>query len=347
MSEPSVARTVEANRPDAAALHAASIVIDAVCPLLFTKTLVDWYKEGGVTVAAPTLASIEGMGPAMRSIASWKAFIRSREDLAQVRAACDVEQFKHDCKLGLLFHFQGGDPLEDDPELAHLYKELGVGIIQLCYNVRNRIGDGADERTDSGLSYFGVKVVAALNTARVIVDCAHTGVRTSLDAIELSTRPVVISHGNARGIHESPRNLPDHLIKAIGQSGGIVGIVGYPGFVGPSKRPTLDQFIDHLAYTADLIGIDHVGLGIDYYVGQWPVMDDVEAKRLYDEYVADGRWRPSTYPPPPHYYPAGIETPKTLPALTARLLERGFDAESVKKVLGLNWMRVYREVWGD
>jgi len=333
-------------RPEALKLHSESIVIDAVCPLVATKPLVDWYKEGGVTMIAPTMATVEGLSATMRVIAGWKAFIRSRVDLIQIETAHDVEDAKRNGKLGILLHLQGGDPLEDDPELAHLYKELGVGIIQLCYNVRNRVGDGADERTDSGLSYFGVKVVAALNSARVIVDCAHTGVRTSLDAIEVSTRPVVVSHGNARAIRDSVRNLPDHLIKAIGQSGGVIGVVGFPAFLGESPRPTLDHFIDHLSYIADLIGIDHVGLGIDYYAGQWPVMDDAEAKRLYDKYVADGLWRPGTYPPPPHYYPAGIETPKTLPALTERLLDRGFDVESIKKVLGLNWLRVYRTVWG-
>jgi membrane dipeptidase len=332
---------------DAAALHSESIVIDAVCPLLQKREYVNWYKEGGVTVAAPTLATTEGMAAAFKAIANWKAFLRSRPDLMQIRAAGDIETAKRHGKLGLLFHFQGCDPLEDDADLVHVYKELGVGIMQLCYNVKNRLGDGADERTDAGASYFGIRTIRAMNAARVIVDCAHTGVRTSLDAVEASTHPVVVSHGNARAIHHSVRNLPDHLIKAVGQSDGLVGIVGFPGFVGPGTKPTLDQFIDHLAYIADLIGIDHVGLGIDYYVAQWPVVTDEEAKRVYDKFVADGVWRSNTYGPPPHYYPAGIETPRTLPALTARLLERGFDADATRKVLGLNWLRVYRAVWGE
>ncbi len=332
---------------DFAELHGRSVVIDAVCPLLVRKEFVDWYREGGVTVAAPTIASVEGLDATMRSIGGWKSFIAARPDLMQVASVADIERAKREKKLGLLFHFQGADPIEDDTNLVHVYKALGVGIIQLCYNVRNRVGDGADERTDSGLSYYGLKVIEALNAARIIVDCSHTGIRTSLDAIEASTRPVIISHGNARGIKNSKRNLPDDLLKAIAASGGVIGAVGFPGFVGDAARPTLDQFIDHIAYIADLVGIDHVGLGIDYYAAQWPVMDDAEAKRAYDGYLADGRWRPGTYPPPPHYYPAGIETPRTLSTLTGRLLERGFDAVSVQKVLGQNWMRVYRAVWGE
>lgn len=332
---------------EASELHRSAIVIDAVCPLLHVKKYVDWYYEGGVTIAAPTIATSEGAAHALREIASWKAAIARDERLVQVDSAAGVEAAKRDGKLGLLLHFQGTGPIEDEPELVHAYKALGVGIIQLAYNVKNRVGDGADERTDAGISYFGERLIKAMNEARILVDCAHTGVQTSLDAIELSTRPVVISHGNPRAIHDVKRNLPDHLIKAVAATGGLVGAVGFPGFISPSPRPTLDQFIDHIAYMVDLIGIDHVGLGIDYYFAQYPVMTDEEAERCYQEQLKDGRWRPGTYPPPPHYYPQGIETPQTFPNLTARLLHRGFAPEDVRKVLGENWIRVYRAVWGN
>ncbi|GAB4179124.1 MAG: dipeptidase [Thalassobaculales bacterium] len=331
---------------DPLALHREAIVIDAVCPLLRDKKHVDWYIEGGCTVAAPTVASMETAAVALRAIAGWKKFIAGDPRLVQVDSAAGIEAAKAAGRLGLLFHFQGTDPIEDDPDLVYAYKALGVGIIQLCYNIKNRVGDGADERTDAGLSYFGLRLIQAMNDARIIVDCSHTGVQTSLDAVEASSRPVVISHGNPRAIKDSRRNLPDHLMKAVAASGGLVGMVGFPGFVADSPRPTLDQFIDHLAYSVDLIGIDHVGLGVDYYNGQWPVMSDEQARAYYDAVVANGKWRPGTYPPPPHYYPAGIETPRTLPVLTQGLAARGFGAEDIRKVLGGNWMRVYREVWG-
>ena len=327
-------------------LHATSIIIDAVCPLLRTKHYVDWYKEGGVTVATPTVTIGDGIDGTIRSLASWKQFIRSRSDLLQIYSVGDIERAKREGRLGLLMHFQGSAPLVDDPELSFIYKELGVGVIQLAYNVRNAIGDGADERTDSGLSYFGLKVIAALNEAKVVIDCSHTGVQTSLDAIDASKYPVVISHGNPRAIYNSNRNIPDDLIKAVASSGGVIGAVGFPGFVGASPNPTLDQYIDHITYMADLVGVDHVGLGIDYYNAQWPVMSDEEAQKLYEIRLANGSWRKNTYPPPPHRYPAGIETPQTLSALTFRLSERGFDKDSIQKILGENWMRVYRAVWG-
>ncbi|MBM3547616.1 MAG: membrane dipeptidase [Alphaproteobacteria bacterium] len=335
---------------DAEKLHREAIVIDAVCPLLSGQKYTDWYIEGGVTIAAPSVGAIEGITPTMRSIAAWKSFIQRNSGNAgrvtQVSSVKEMRQAKKDGRFGLYFHFQGTDPMEDDLDMVHAYKDLGVGIMQLCYNVRNRVGDGADERQDTGLSYFGVEMVKKLNEARVIVDVAHTGIKTSFDALEVSERPVICSHGNPRAVKNSHRNLPDDLMKAIAAQGGVIGMVGFPAFVADSPAPTLDQFIDHIAYTSDLVGIDHVGLGIDYYSGQYMVMPDDQAKTFYDSWIASGKWRPGTYPPPPHKYPQGIETPRTLQNLTKRMIERGFSAEDTRKVLGENWMRVYEQVWG-
>jgi membrane dipeptidase len=122
-------------------------------------------------------------------------------------------------------------------------------------------------------------------------------------------------------------------------------VVGFPAFVAATPRPSLDQMIDHVAWYADTIGIDHVGIGIDYFLGQHGIVDDAAARRTYDEQVRTGRWGEG-YPPPPYHYPAGIETPDRLANLTAGLLARGFSEADARKVLGGNWLRVYRAVWG-
>ena len=327
-------------------LHDEAIVIDAVCPLLMNKKYIEWYKEGGATAVAPTVASGENAAEAIRSVGGWLRFVRSRDDLILVRQAGDIERAKQEGKLGIYLHFQGTDPLENDIDLVDAFKAAGVGIIQLTYNVKNRVGDGGSERTDSGLSYFGLEFVKRCNEVGVIVDCSHTGYRTTMDAIEASTKPVVFSHANSKGVTDSPRNIADDQIKAVAATGGLVGIVGFPAFVADSTTPTLDQFIDHIDYDVNLVGIDHVGLGVDYYLGQHLVADEEDAKAVYDDMITTGRWRPEAYPPPPHRFPQGIETPRTLPNLTARLLERGYKAEDVKKILGGNWMRVFREIWG-
>ena len=109
---------------------------------------------------------------------------------------------------------------------------------------------------------------------------------------------------------KSRRNITDEQMKAAAGTGGLVGMVGFPSFVSASPRPTLDEFVDHIDYAVGLVGDDHVGLGLDYYRGQAPVVDDDEAMRMYEHRVATGDWRPESYPPPPHHFPDGIATPR-------------------------------------
>lgn len=331
----------------AADLHAGAIVVDAVCPLARDRRYLDWYRDGGVTLTVPTVASRESAVVTLGQLGGWTRTIAADPDLMPVRTAADVGLAKRSGRMGIALHFQGTDPIEGDLDLVEAYKELGVGIIGLCYNVKNRVGDGAEERTDCGLSRFGVALVKRLNEARVIVDCSHTGIRTSLDAVETSRAPVVLSHSNPRGIHDSMRNVPDDLIKAVASTGGVIGTAGFPSFLGTEAKPTLDRFVDAIAYVAELVGIEHTGLGIDYYLGQHGVATLEAAQTMYDAAIRDGSWQPGTYPPPPHHHPDGISTPRDLPNLTARLLERGFGADDVALVLGGNWLRVYREIWGE
>jgi membrane dipeptidase len=327
-------------------VHDEAIVIDATCPLLQDAAYLDWWIAGGATAVAPTITSVEGAAEATRRIATWLGRLRRDTRLRHITTAAGVEAAKRDGQLGIIFHFQGIGPIEDDLDLVFLYKELGVGMIQLAYNVASRAGAGCEDARDDGLTTFGVALVDRLNEARVVVDCSHTGERTTLEAIARSRAPVVFSHANARALRPSGRTISDEQMRAVAATGGLVGIVGFPAFVCASPRPTLDQFIDLIDYVANLAGIDHVGLGIDYFLGQAGVADDDSARRIYDRAVAGGVWNPANYPPPPYHYPHGIETPRTLSNLTQRLLERGYGAEDCHEVLGGNWLRIFRAVWG-
>ena len=328
-------------------VHQEAIVIDGTCPLLNDETYAAWWIEGGATAAAPTVGAHERAGGTLKNLARWRRIIARDERLVLVRSAADIERAKANDQFGIIFHFQNTTALEDDLNLVDAFKDLGVGMIQLTYNTRNRVGDGAEERTNAGLSHFGVRLIERLNEARVIVDCSHTGERTTLEAIARSTAPVVFSHANVKALRPSARTITDQQIKAAAETGGLIGIVGYPAFVSASPRPTLDEFIAHIDYVVELVGSDHVGLGIDYYQGQAGVADLATAEALYRGAVASGRWNPESYPPPPYHYPAGIETPRTLPNLTRRLLERGYSEDDTKKIIGGNWLRVFREVWGQ
>ena len=328
-------------------IHRDAILIDATCPLADYGEYWKSWEKGGATAIAPTVnRPPELMYDTVRRLGNWFEKLRENaEKLLVIESVDDIYRAKELNKLGLIFHLQGTTPIEMNINNIEMYYRLGVRMIQLTYNVRDFVGDGCQERTDSGLSEFGIKVIKEMNRLGIVVDCAHTGQQTTLEAIKVSKKPVIISHGNACGVCQNSRNLPDKIIRAIAQKGGVIGVNGYPGFVAKKKRPTLNDLINHVDYIANLVGIDHVSVGIDYFEGQAGVADDDAAKALYQDLVKGGVWDPKDYPPPPWAYPKGIEMPENLPNLTAGLLRRGYLEEEVRKILGLNLIRVFKEVW--
>jgi membrane dipeptidase len=328
-------------------VHSDAIVVDGACPLLRKSQYLDWYKKGGCTAVAPTVGLGLEAGGALKEIGGWLGLIKSREDLLLVRSGRDIDRAKREGKLGILMHFQGTQPIENDLRLVEAYKALGISMIMLTYNQKNLVGDGCEERTDAGLSNFGVDLVRKLNEHRIIIDCSHTGSRTTLDAIEHSSQPVVFSHSSTLAVHNVKRNISDEQIRAVAATGGLVGINAFPPTVSHSTRPTMDQFLRHVEHVIELVGVDHVGLGLDYFTHQAGVVSDAEAQIYYDDSVRVGRWRKEMYPPPPYHYPEGIETPKSLGNLTAALLERGVPKADVSKIMGGNWRRVIGAVLGE
>ena len=329
-------------------LYAKAIIIDATCPLASRGKYLDRWIAGGVTAIAPTVEAFGGIESAMRNLGRWLRLVREDAGrLVLVQRAGDILEAKQTGRLGIILHFQGTEPLGDDLDLVEGYHRLGVRMIQLTYNRRNRVGDGCEERTDTGLSHFGIRLIQELNRAGIVVDLSHTGYRTTMEAMEVSTAPVVFSHSNARAVCPSARNLTDDQIKAVATKGGVIGVNGFPAFVARTERPTLAQFIAHIDYIADLVGPRHVGLGLDYYEGMAGIASPEAARAMYTERVESGVWSPESYPPPPWHYPEGLEDPSGFPRLAEALLARGYHEEDVEGILGGNFLRVFRQVWGS
>lgn len=328
----------------ASRLHAASIVIDAVAPLLINKKYLDVYRQGGVTAVAPTVDFSGAAWPTLNEVSSWLDLIRKRDDLLLIRSADDVLKAKKEGKLGIILHFQGTEPIEKNLNFVNAFKAMGVGIIQLTYNERCRVGDGCEVPEDSGLTKFGTRLIERLNECKVIVDCSHTGYRTTREAIDVSASPVVVSHANCSAIFDHPRNLPDDLIKAIGSRGGLIGASASPQFTALEVPASLEQFVAHIDHMVQLIGVDSVALGLDYYVSMHPYMDLEAATASYNAHLDNGSWDPANYRPPPYIRPSGIETPDKIGNLTDALSKR-YDDSDVKKILGENWLRIYRQIW--
>ena len=330
-------------------LHEKSIIIDATCPLAIEADYWQNWKQGGVTAIAPTVGGpIGNTAETLQRLCNWLVKMsRNRDQMLLVTSVDDIYKAKEEQKLGIILHFQGTGPFEANVNNIEMFYALGLRMVQLTYNVQDRVGTGCAEGTDSGLSEFGKNVISELDRLGIVVDCAHTGLQTTRDAIDASKNPVIISHANARGVCDNNRNLPDDIIKAIAGSGGVMGLNGFPSFVAHKDiwPVTLDMLIDHAEYIVNLVGVDHVSVGIDYFQYQSGVVSDEVAVRSYNEIVEKGVWKPSEYDPPPYVYPEGIEMPEKLGNLTAGLLKRGFSDDDVKKILGLNLMRVFKAVW--
>jgi membrane dipeptidase len=329
-------------------VHDDAIVVDAVCPPGYWRAHRDDWIAGGATACGLTVGvfhfggGFRGAYDFLYELADVYRFVRETPGLRLATSVADVRAAKAEGELAVILCFQGTEAIEYEPSLLEVYWRLGVRVVQLAYNRRNPLCDGCAEPSDAGLSVLGRRVIAEMNRLGMLVDVSHTGVRSSMEAIEASSAPCIASHSNAAAVHANKRNLPDELIKAIAASGGVIGMNGYPSFVAATDRPTLDQFIDHIVYIDSLVGPGHVGLGIDYTEDPpgWS-RADFEAWNASQPEISG----PDIFGPPPYHYPAGLERPKGLPALTARLLERGYDEGTVRGVLGANWLRVYGEVW--
>jgi membrane dipeptidase len=328
----------------ARALHADAVVMDMTCPLMNDPTYWGWWIDGGVTVAAPSVNLGDSIRDTTRFLARWLGHLRRNSDrLLHVLTIDDIHRAKREQKLGILFHFQNTLPFERDLDMLEVFHRLGVRVIQLAYNEKNHVGNGCEERSDDGLSNFGIRAIAEMNRLGIVVDCAHTGLRTTHDALDHSSRPVVVSHGNARAVCDNQRNLPDDLITRIAEQGGLVGLVGFAAFVRrDTPHPTLEDLVDHCDHICALVGsVDAVALGIDYYDGMVGVERDPEgALRAYRQRIESGVWNERNYPPPPHHYPKGLDDPSMFANFTVALKRRGYADDDVRKILGGNWLRV-------
>jgi membrane dipeptidase len=292
-------------------------------------------EEGGVDAVFATVASLEDAGEALTRVSQW---LRIGEDPGvPVRVAASVGEIRAARAAGdtaVVLHFQGSEPLRAGPELVGAFARLGVRVVQPTYNYRGAAGDGCCEPEDAGLSRFGRALIGAVNQHRIAVDIAHAGVRTSLDAIACSTRPVIASHANARAVCEHPRNLPDAVIKAVAASGGVIGLCAFPSFVSAGPAPALDQLIDHAVHIAGLVGAGHIGLGLDFAD---------EGEEEYDFYGYDERY----YPRPPWVWPRGIEWLHQCGGISPALQARGFSPDEAAGVMGMNFLRVLATIWGS
>jgi membrane dipeptidase len=304
----------------------------------------------GLNAVNVTLGYVAGaMEPfeyTIREIGVWDRIVRDNPRLLKVLTAADILRARAEHRLGVIFGFQNAAQAGTDPTRIDIFADLGVRVIQLTYNPRNQLGDGSAVAENHGLTPLGREVVARLNARRVMADLSHSCENTCLDAVRLSTQPVSINHTGCRALRDLPRNKTDAELRLVAEHGGFIGIYFMP-FLHPAGQARAEDVVRHIEHAVNVCGEDHVGIGTDSSVTPIDDLDSYRA-RLARE-VAVRRQ-------------AGIgaagEGPDTLPFVVdlrgidqfrhlARLLAaRGFSTTRVEKILGGNFFRFARDVWG-
>ncbi|MDQ7734759.1 dipeptidase [Halomonas sp. SpR1] len=320
-------------------LHNDAIVIDGLIIAKWNRELLEDMRRGGLTAANCTVSVWEGFQATVDNIVKSNQLMAECSDLVRpVRTTADITHAKEEGKTGIIFGFQNAHAFEDQIGYVEIFKQLGVGIVQMCYNTQNLVGTGCYER-DGGLSGFGHEIVAEMNRVGIMCDLSHVGAKTSEEVILASQKPVCYSHCLPSGLKEHPRNKSDQELKFIADHGGFVGVTMFAPFLKKGIDSTIEDYCEAIEYVMNIVGEDAIGIGTDFTQGhdqeffEWLTHDKGYARRLTDFGKIIN--------------PKGIRTIGEFPNLTEALLKRGMSESQVRKIMGENWVRVLKDVWGS
>ncbi len=328
--------------PEARALYDDSVVIDGLDTSRWgDEGVYASLQAGGVTAVNATIAIWDDFRSTMGHITDWLGWFERYSHLVRpVHSTADIHAAKAEGRTGIIFGWQNATPIENDIARLRLFHELGVRIIQITYNERNLLGNGCYERTDDGLSRFGQDAVREMNRLGILIDLSHVGDRTVLDTIELSEAPVAFTHACARSQHDHPRNKTDDAIRLLAGKGGVIGANAFPMFFPNGFDATLDDYLDCIEYLVEMVGPDHVAVGSDFCEGQ--------PREWFRWLFSSQGVRPPehvAYTPEPYRHLHGLEGTRQFGNIAAGLLERGYSPDDVRKVIGGNWVGLFRQVW--
>ena len=324
-----------------------SLVVDTVNRSMLDERFLADILTGGVNLLGRTILvssgdvfSPFGFMESMREISEILSFIDANPDrLALVKSGADIANAHTSGRTGLYVYFQSPEPLANQLWRLRLFYELGLRVLQLTYNQRSLLGDGCAEGSDAGLSDLGLAMISECNRLRIALDVSHCGYKTSMEAMEASTSPVLLTHANSRALVDNPRNKTDEQVKKCVSLGGVVGVMSLPAFLrtSPDVEPTLKDMIDHIDYYMELVGPDHIGLGLDLTTGH--EFDDFSLLGYRKDMYA-GVWINGV-----QKYLPGMESLADLPAIAEALVDRGYAQSDIRKILGENFGRVLSSIW--
>lgn len=314
--------------------YTSAIVIDAMNNAGLTGNYLRTIRDAGITAAMVPASITDNFAMAVDRILGVRELVAANADVVEiVRSVDDLHRLKRDSKVGLILALEDSRQLDKDLRKVQLFQELGVRRMQLVYTTLNDAGCGAGDRVDTGLSRYGVNLVAEIERCGILLDLCHCGPQTLADALEVATRPAIWSHTNVRAVFDHPNNLTDDQLDAVADNGGVVGVSGIPFYSG-TPGVTLHGVLDHVDHIVRRIGVDHVGIGLAIF--------ENHPLSFYDRFAG---LPVEIYGSPPWSWPEGIATITEFPNIAAVLSDRGYDAESITAILGGNVQRVLQSAW--
>ena len=321
------------------------VIIDGLQYNNWDRALFQKTRDSGLNAVHVTIAYWEDFRELVENIAQWHRHFENHADLIMpVHSAEDVLRAKQTNRLGIIFGLQNCSPIEDDLALVQVLHELGVRIMQLSYNNQSLLATGCYEDNDSGITRFGKQVIKEMNRVGMLIDMSHSAEVSTLEAIELSERPIAITHANPGSFHPALRNKSDTVIRALAETGGILGFSLYPFHLKNGSDCLLQEFCQAIAGTVDMMGIDHVAIGSDlceqwgYEKLQWMRSGTWTYTADFGEGSADSLAWPKQ--------PSWFEGSQHIMNIAHGLADVGFDQSGIDKVMGNNWLRFFGQSFG-
>ena len=318
--------------------------IGSLCCDQDTEKELQAVRESGITALKSTLGGANGtFEEAVADIAAAQALIQRYPDpFMRVTRHADLEQAKQENKVAVIFSFEAASMLADKIERIEMFRQLDVLVMQLTYNHKTPFGCGCLDGDIDGVTELGRKAIAKMNALGVALDLSHANVRTTADGIAMSSKPPVFTHAGCRAVFAHPRNKEDREMKALADKGGVMGIYMLPFLTVDTRQPTLEDYMQHMKHALDVCGEDHVGIGTDSMFFEVTDSDLKEMKKEEEDRKKAGVSAPGENRPP---YIPDINTPRKLERVADALLKHGYSGRVTDKVLGLNFSRVFKEIW--
>ncbi len=309
----------------------------------WSREIFEINREAELDAVHVTIVYHEDYDELLKKVDEWNILFKDNSDLIfHGKSYRDIEKAKEQKKTTIFFGFQNCSPIEDDINLIEKVHDLGCKFMQLTYNNQSLLATGCYEKIDSGVTNFGKEVIKEMNRVGIVIDMSHSAEKSTFDAIEISEKPIAITHANPLFWHKAIRNKSNDLLKTLAKSGGMIGLSLYPHHLKDGTNCNLENFCEMTAKTAELIGVKNIGIGSDLCLKQ---PDTVV------EWMRNGTWTKSKnygegsknkpgFPKQPTWF----EDARGFKNLESGLKKTGFNTEEVEGILGNNWYNFYKNI---